>query len=303
MAVVFHPIHVRVEKRISSPGWAAALSTVLMLLLFLTPLTLLIITVSREVRDLYQSLGPNGVNDTAQHVREFLQPYLEKIGFAEAELRDAISGRLTEAGAMLFRQSVALIGAISNIVVFVALSAVIFFFAIRDGARACEQAVEWSPLGRRHTRELLETTQQMIMASFYGVVAVSLAQGLLCGFGVWITGLPSPLLWGVVAAIGSVIPFVGSSLAWLPAALTLFMKGSIGKGIFLLAWGAGVVGTIDNVVRPLVVTAKVPVSTLLTFIAMLGGVQAFGLIGILIGPVTLAVGMALIRIIGETSRE
>jgi predicted PurR-regulated permease PerM len=107
----------------------------------------------------------------------------------------------------------------------------------------------------------------------------------------------------VVAAIASVIPFVGSALAWVPASIVLFAQGSIGQGIFMLAWGAGVVGTIDNVVRPLVVTAKMPISTLLVFIAMLGGMQAFGLAGILIGPVTLAVTLALIRIIGETSRE
>ena len=137
------------------------------------------------------------------------------------------------------------------------------------------------------------------MASFYGVVTVAAAQGLLCGLGAWIAGLPSPALWGVAAAVVSVLPLFGSALVWIPAAAVLFLQGAIGRGVFMLIWGAGLVGTIDNFIRPWVVTAKLPVHPLIVFVAMLGGMEAFGLMGILFGPVILAVTMALFRMLRE----
>ena len=109
---------------------------------------------------------------------------------------------------------------------------------------------------------------------------------------------PRPL-WGVAAAVVSVLPLFGSALVWLPAAAVLFLQGSIGRGVFMLIWGAGLVGTIDNFIRPMVVMTKLPVHPLVVFVAMLGGVEAFGLMGILFGPVILAVTVALFRMLRE----
>jgi predicted PurR-regulated permease PerM len=145
----------------------------------------------------------------------------------------------------------------------------------------------------------LSAVREMVMSSFYGVIAVAAAQGFLCGLGAWIAGLPSPALWGVAAAIVSVLPLFGSALVWLPAAAVLFIQGSTGRGVFMLIWGAVLVGTIDNLIRPWVVVARLPVHPLVVFVAMLGGVETFGLMGILFGPVILAVTMALFRMLRE----
>ena len=124
-------------------------------------------------------------------------------------------------------------------------------------------------------------------------------QGLLCGVGAWIAGLPSPLLWGAAAAVVSVLPLFGSALVWLPGAAVLFFQGSVGRGVFMLVWGAVLVSMVDNFIRPMVVTTKLPVHPLVVFVAMLGGVEAFGLMGILFGPVILAVTLALFRMLRE----
>jgi predicted PurR-regulated permease PerM len=103
----------------------------------------------------------------------------------------------------------------------------------------------------------------------------------------------------VAAAVVSILPLFGSALVWLSAAAMLFVQGSMGRGVFMLLWGAALVGTIDNFLRPLVVMTKLPVHPLLVFVAMLGGVEAFGLLGILFGPVILAVTVALFRMMRE----
>jgi predicted PurR-regulated permease PerM len=99
-----------------------------------------------------------------------------------------------------------------------------------------------------------------------------------------------------------VLPIFGSALVWIPAAALLFANGSWGKGVFMLAWGAGLVASIDNLVRPLVVMSRLPLHPLLVFIAMLGGLKAFGVIGIWVGPVTLGITIALFRILREELR-
>jgi predicted PurR-regulated permease PerM len=111
--------------------------------------------------------------------------------------------------------------------------------------------------------------------------------------------IPAPLLWGVAAGFASLIPMVGSALVWVPAAAVLAIQGSWGWAVFMVAWGVILVTNSDNIVRPWVVGAQLPVSGLALFIAMLGGVAAFGLIGLLLGPVALALAVTLFRFARE----
>jgi predicted PurR-regulated permease PerM len=171
--------------------------------------------------------------------------------------------------------------------------------SLRNGAQFCDVAAAHSPLGPGRTRRLAAEVQGTIVASFYGVIAVAAVQGLLTGIGMWIVGLPAPALWGLVAAAASVLPLFGSALVWLPGAIILFVQGSIGGGIFLLIWGAGLVANSDSIIRPLVLMSTMPVNPLVILITLLGGVQAFGLIGIVFGPVILAVTLSLFRLLRE----
>jgi predicted PurR-regulated permease PerM len=137
----------------------------------------------------------------------------------------------------------------------------------------------------------------------YGVLAVGAAQGVLVGLAFWVLGLPSPILWGVVTSLFSMVPLVGSGAVWAPAVLLLVLSGSWGKGLLLLGWGVGVVGMVDNFVRPYVMSGQVKLHPLLLFFALLGGVKAFGLIGIFVGPVILAITMTLISLLREEGRS
>jgi predicted PurR-regulated permease PerM len=146
---------------------------------------------------------------------------------------------------------------------------------------------------------MAEAARAMLVASFYGVVSVAAAQGILRGLGAWIAGLPSPALWGLATSATSVIPVFGSALVWVPASITLLTQGSVGYGIFMLIWGALLISQVDSLVRPWVLIAQVPMNGLVIFITLLGGVQAFGLIGIFMGPVILAATLELLGILRE----
>jgi predicted PurR-regulated permease PerM len=303
LAVVFHPVHERIRRYVRNRTVAATLSTVVVLVAVLTPLTFLGAIVVRELRQTYDALAPNGVSDGADRIWRLVEGPMTSIaawfGMDGDQLREAAGRRLGEAGASLLGQGATLVGSAASGVVKFVVALITFFFALRDGDRLYRHTLVWLPLGAERTAAVLGAAREMIVASFYGVIAVAIAQGTLCGLGVWIAGLPSPALWGLAAAFVSVLPMFGSALVWVPASAVLFAQGSWGKGLFMLAWGAGIVASIDNVVRPLVVTARLTFNPLLVFIAMLGGFRAFGVIGIWVGPVTLAVTVALFRILRE----
>jgi len=216
-----------------------------------------------------------------------------------SELRSLLTARLQEAGSAVLDNTIAVLGAAGGGVVKIVIAVGTLYCTFLYGGRLQQSVVTLSPLGLHRTTILLHAVHEMVIASFYGVIAVAGAQGLLCGLGAWIAGLPSPTLWGVAAAALSVLPLFGSALVWLPGAIVLFVQGSIGRGVFMLIWGAGLVGTIDNIIRPMVVMTKLPLHPLVVFVAMLGGVEAFGLMGILFGPVILAVTVALFRMLRE----
>jgi predicted PurR-regulated permease PerM len=128
-----------------------------------------------------------------------------------------------------------------------------------------------------------------------GIGLTALAQGFLVGLGYWIAGLPSPLVFGVIATLFALIPLVGTSIVWGLGAVYLASQGSFGHAIFLVIWGALVVGTADNVLRPLLISGRTDVPTVAVFVGVVGGLSAFGFIGLFLGPIVLGLLIALFR--------
>ena len=157
------------------------------------------------------------------------------------------------------------------------------------------------PLTREQSTRLVSRINETIIASVYGGIAVGFAQGLLTGVAFWLLGLPSPALWGTVAALASLIPVVGTGLVWVPATAILLLSGHWMKGLTLSICGAAVIAQIDALVRPYIVSGRAKINSLLIFFALLGGVKAFGLMGIFIGPVIVAVTIVLLDMLREVN--
>lgn len=170
------------------------------------------------------------------------------------------------------------------------------YFVLRHWTRILERAERLLPLHPMHTRVVLAEFQKVGREVFIGTMLTGLAQGLLAGVGYAIAGVPEPALLGALTAICSVVPAVGTLLVWVPVGVGLIVSGHPGAGIFELLWGALVVGILsDYVIRPRLVGRHGHVPTLLTFIALFGGVKVFGLLGLVVGPVIAAVALALVR--------
>jgi predicted PurR-regulated permease PerM len=134
------------------------------------------------------------------------------------------------------------------------------------------------------------------------VLVISAIQGTLGTFIFWALGLPSPLLWGVVMFFLSMIPMAGSFLVWVPAAAFLALTGSLGKAAILVVWGILVIGAIDNFLSPRLVGKRARLHELLIFFSVLGGLQVFGVLGLVLGPVMIAITLALLEMVREAHR-
>ncbi|HVF64177.1 MAG TPA: AI-2E family transporter [Casimicrobiaceae bacterium] len=174
------------------------------------------------------------------------------------------------------------------------LSLLIAFFLLRDGdklARRVQFAAE--RLASERGLRLANSAGLTVRGVVVGILGTALAQGVLAGLGFWIAGVHAAALLGFVTFLLSPVP-VGPPLVWLPVAFFLFQQGQVGWGIFVLIWGALVVSSIDNVIKPLIISRGSDLPFILVFLGILGGVVAFGFIGVFLGPVLLALGYALV---------
>ena len=301
-ATLAFPLHQRIAAHVRRPSLAAFLTLVIVVVAFVAPMSFIISIAVRELGNAYAALSSQGAGEGAS-LWQALDGPLSRVagwlGTESAALRQAIAARLGSGSEALVRQAIAVASSTTGGIIRTIVALMTMYFALRDGHAIYDQMLAHSPLGSGRTARMGEAARSMMVASFYGVISVAAAQGILCGVGAWIAGLPAPALWGLATAVCSVIPLVGSGLVWLPAAVVLFSQGSIGYGIFMLIWGGVMISNIDNVVRPWVLTTRTPMNGLVVFITLLGGVQAFGLIGIFIGPVILAVTLELFGMLRE----
>jgi predicted PurR-regulated permease PerM len=171
----------------------------------------------------------------------------------------------------------------------------ILFFLLRDaeaGARAVRRIL---PFGRAQNERLITLTSDLVMASVTASITVSAIQGIVGGITFALLGFSGAALWGVMMFILAFLPLIGATLVWLPAALWLALSGSIVKGLILAAVGLVILGNVDNVVRPVLLSGRSQMNTLVLILSLLGGVGAFGFIGIVLGPLVAALLTALVE--------
>jgi predicted PurR-regulated permease PerM len=312
VAFMLTPLQDRLTARFGGrPSAAATVLTLLTLLLFVGPLTVLGGVFATQARSLIEQLQAwatrlriDSVDDLA--ALPFAQQTMQWIGrYAEVsadQIREWIAGGaqrvlepLASMGGQLF------LGAVGTVASFTVMLFVLFFF-LRDGRAMAAATLRLIPLPPGRKERLLHHMQSVTRAVVFGTVVTALLQGTLVGVGFAIAGLGSPVVFGVLAAVLSVVPVGGTSLVWVPASLwLLFGEERVGAGIFLLVWGTAIVGLADNFVKPLLISGRAEgVPTLAVFIGVLGGLAAFGLVGLFLGPLVIALVMALLRFAEET---
>ena len=226
-----------------------------------------------------------------------------RAGLTDAEL--TAKGREIAAGlsGLLARFSGGVVrGLFDGVLTFLATLFVLFFL-LRDGREVVRAILDLVPLDEESRVAILASLRGMLQSIFRGSLLCALLQGTTGGIGWAIAGLPSAFLAGAAMAVLSLLPIGGTALVWGPGAVACWVGGRDGMAIFLVIWGVVVVSTLaDNVLKPLLIGGAAELSTLVVFLGVFGGLAAFGLLGLFIGPMVLALGLTLLRILREATR-
>jgi predicted PurR-regulated permease PerM len=307
---LMHPLEARLTRRVRGrASLAALLLTVLCFIFFIGPLMLLGGAFATQVGLLVNSLQRlvtelriSSVDDlvalpAAQTTLYWLEGHL---GISADQLRGwLVSGAEQGLQPLAKLGSRAFFGALGTVVSFTMTMFLLFFF-LRDGRKLYAAALGLVPLEERRKQRLAHHMGNVTRAVVFGTLATSVLQGISVAIGFALVSLPSPIVFGVAAAVLSVLPVGGTAFVWGPAAVWLMATDHAGAGTFLLVWGTLIVGLADNMLRPVLIAGRSEVPTLAVFVGVLGGLTAFGMVGMFLGPLVISLVVALVRFADES---
>jgi len=294
LAIAAYPIYTRNIGRLGR-GWSAALTTVGLGLTVVVPASVAAIVVLREVLAALETFASG-------NPRQALAPF-GRIFSAWQQRISALSGvDIEQTGRdMVARASKLLISNIGvfaqdvlTLIVQVFLILIALFFLLRGGASLVRLIARLSPLPETYTWEIFERIRTLTTTSLLAIALLAVLQGSLGGILYAILGMPSPVVWGAAFMIASLIPGLGASLVWAPAALWVAARGEYSRAVLLALLSILIMGLSDNVLRPWLVSGKARLNAFASAVSIFGGLAAFGFIGVILGPVIVTVAIAVI---------
>ncbi|AKM78706.1 MAG: hypothetical protein UX49_C0047G0002 [Candidatus Wolfebacteria bacterium GW2011_GWC2_46_275] len=291
-AILFKPMHRGILSAFRGRKTLSALvATLTVLLVVLIPLSFFGFQIFEEAKDLYIVIANSDLQTNgAANIGNALQRYAPQLAPAlSADIGQYIVKGLQW---VVTNLSTVFSSAVAIVVNFLLILFTLFFL-FRDESVFRKTILALSPLEDAHNEELLNKVELAIASVTKGTLIVSLLQGVLTGIGFAVVGIPNPVLWASIAAFAAMIPAVGTGLVIVPAVAFLFVTGHVVLATVLAIWGFGIVGTVDNVVRPALIGKGINIHPLLILFSALGGLNFFGIIGFFVGPVVLAVLFAL----------
>jgi len=307
LALLFEPLYRRLAARLRNRRTLAALMTLsVILVMVILPLTLVAISLVKELTTLYQLVKTGQVNFGSYFAQilaalpSWASGLLERLGLDDlAALQARLTAAINQRGETFASRAVNFGQDALDLVIGFCIAMYLLFFLLRDGAAVAREIRAAIPLEPRVKARLLERFTTVIRATVKGNVLVAAAQGALGGLAFWVLGVHAPMLWAVVMAFLSLLPAVGAALIWGPVALYLLATGQLWQGFGLIAFGVLVIGLIDNVLRPILVGKDTRMPDYVVLISTVGGLALIGINGFVIGPLIAAMFMSAWQLLSE----
>ena len=289
LAYIFQPVYKKIHSKVSNKNLSTAILMILIILTIAIPLWFLIPIIAKQTFEAYMYLQrldlttplqkilpslftPEFTESFASHIYNFINQLFNKL--------------LTSFGNFLMN--------IPNLLLQIAVILFTFYFAVRDSDKLEEYVSSLSPLSSSTEKKFAQEFRNITNTVIYGQFLIALIQGLALGMGLLILGVPKTLLLTVIAIIASFVPIIGPWIVWLPISITLILSGEPLSGIILFVYGALFVSSIDNLLRPMIISKKTNLPTSIALIGIIGGIYAFGIIGLILGPLILAYVLIII---------
>ena len=306
LAIVFAPVHGRLLRKMPVRRNLAAVATLLLcLLIVIIPLFLISVALLEQGAVLYGKIGSGDLNAGMYFTQivgalpAWIVSILERFGLSDFAAVQAQLSAASMAGSRFIAAQAMGIGQHTfDFLIGTGIMLYLLFFLLRDGERLAGLVKNALPMTDHTKDDLFEKFTTVIRATVKGNILVAAAQGLLGGLLFWFLGIQAALLWGVLMAFLSLLPAIGAALIWGPVAVYFLATGAAGTGLLIVAFGVGVIGLVDNLLRPFLVGKDTRLPDYLVLISTVGGMSLFGLSGFVIGPVIAVLFIAVWQIFG-----
>ncbi|WP_261822970.1 AI-2E family transporter [Vibrio neonatus] len=308
ISLLMFPIHERLDNKMPTMrNTTALLSCVILTVIIVIPLLLVFTAIIQQgssfSQGVYHWVSDGGVQDLLAQpfivkMFNFANSYLPFDTLDPAEIAQKVAELASSFGTHLVGISASVVGSATSFLMNFGLMLFVLFFLLRDHERIISAMRHIIPLSRSQEDRLLDEIEKVSKSAVMGSFLTAIAQGVAGGFAMWLVGFPG-LFWGTMMGFASFVPVIGTALIWIPACLYLLLIGDTGWAIFLLIWSVAVVGSIDNILRPLLMQGSAGMNTLMIFFSLLGGLHVFGLIGLIYGPLIFAITMVLFTMYEE----
>ncbi len=298
-SIVLFPIYEWFEKK-GLPNWLSSFITVLLFIIVLCgPLLGIGTIVFKQSQNLYNQIVTD--NKGTGPLMNSIETKINNI--LPDGLDIDINKKTTEFVSYFSNNISSIFTATATALFSFILTLLIIFYVLKDGAHWRKSIIALSPLGDKDDEKIIHRLAQAVNGVIKGSLFIALIQGALMGLGLWMFGIQNAALWGVVAAITSLIPTLGTSLVSVPSIIFLFATGQTGAAVGLLIWAGVMVGMIDNLLGPYIVGKKINISSLLILFSVLGGISLLGPVGILVGPLAISLLYTLLSIYRNEFRQ
>lgn len=291
LSVIFSPVCEWLHRKVRFKGLAALLTLLLIVLVVFTPLSLVAYLLFGQAQDLFAQLN-QAENGNLNGALSFIEVQIHKVA---PDFTLDVEGYAKQVLNWLTQSLGSIFAGTAQAILALVIGLISLFYFLRDGTWFRKMFVYYSPLRDTYDNEIVERVKLMVNSILRGALLVALIQGVLSGIGFALFGLPNAVLWGSIAAIGALIPGVGTSIVFVPAILFLYFSSGLLPALGLFAWAAFAVGLIDNFLGPILIGRGVKVHPLFILLSVLGGLHLFGPVGFLLGPIVLS----LILVFGE----
>lgn len=294
LSYIFHPVYRRINRKIKSKDFSAIILILGVIFIIAIPLWFLIPAVLRQAIDSYILFQDFDYIESITRIAPGLfTPELTRT------IAIQINNVVSRAATSLINEFTNLFAAIPGLLLQIAVVLFTFYFSIRDAEKLKKYMSELSPFSNATENKFLTEFRHITDAIVYGQVLIGVIQGVALGIGLWLLGVSNPILLGVLAVIASIIPILGSWLVWLPVSLYLFATDHVFTAIALLLYGAIFVSSIDNVLRPIILSKQSTLPMSIALIGTIGGLYYLGIPGLVIGPLILAYLLIIIEFYKE----
>lgn len=293
VSIMLQPIKRLLSKHIASPNLLATSMLVSLLVIVIAPIIIFGQVITQEALDAYQDIRDGNSIWTQSDLLQYLPP--NAVAFIN-DLTIDVGGFINRAAGTVAESVSSLISNVAGFLFSVFIFFFITFFFLRDGEVLAAWLQDILPLPGDDEKKIFDRIVESVHAVVTGSFFLATIQGIVAMVGFFIFGVPLPVLWGLVAMIAALVPNLGTSLVLVPVIIYLILSGHVLAAGGMAIWGVLAVGLIDNFLGPKIISSRVKIHPLLVFLSVLGGLQLFGIIGFLLGPIVMAVVLAMIDI-------